>query len=367
MDGTGSACPPTCGPDSAAPSDDGTWFVLDGSHNRVVHLDSTGRYLDQIPLASGVEQLHRLSDGTLVAVAKGSALLVVPAGERARTVTVQGLSPVGLNIAYTDGPDLFMWHADVITKVRFSPDYRSAELDAEQAPVQLRFELGHADLVSGEGVGVRLTFPSSYLITGRLTPLGAAGWALLLSGSDAQTPVNALIRLDGDGNVTQQSGVDLSTARSTYGPSLRSVPGRLLLALPRLDGLDLYAERLPDPTPPAGGQSAGVEPAQPKGAAGGCNGPGPRSTAGPVRIDVVTADGVPVPRCAKVDPRQWLRLVNRSWLPAGVRVGRFAFTLQPGQAHTIEADVGSYLARGSHHIRTRVLGTTATGGEVIVL
>jgi hypothetical protein len=86
-------------------------------------------------------------------------------------------------------------------------------------------------------------------------------------------------------------------------------------------------------------------------AAGVCeHAPGARVT---LRIE----PDAPNPRCASVDGRQWLRVVNSTdeyggpahpvtlvWIPGQT------FTLQPGQSKTFPQHFAAYLARGVHDL-----------------
>lgn len=103
------------GPDYGARMADGTWWFLDGAKQRLAHFTAGGGYLgavdldaDQLVNGNFPYQLpHILGDGTLVAIAPGTALLAM----RDDQVTVFD-APGDWYPVYGDGTSLYGWGAD---------------------------------------------------------------------------------------------------------------------------------------------------------------------------------------------------------------------------------------------------------------
>jgi hypothetical protein len=369
LEGTEPLCPPTCGPDSAAPAPDGTWWVLDTAKRRFAHLSRRGAFLGQVPLPAGVpvpEHLEALADGTLLALS-GDRLVRLDLG----TVTVLPLTGVTSStprLLYVLGSDAWLAADDG------SQRFAHLDLDGDGAgasfattgpavsPVTVTSHPERLEVrFTGSEHPVDLTFGPDDAVTWQLAPAGdtaEAGTYVLLRATAGRS---ALVLVRPDGRVTQQSGFDQYPARSTAGPSLREAQGALLLALPERDGLHLY-ERLGGdeaPLPPASGVRAdGVqEPSSVDAAA--CESP-PGAV---VELVVTGPDGVPQPRCSQVRRDQRLRLSNRSWTPVAARVGRYAYRLGPGESRDVPGPVSGYLADGAHAI---ALSAGATGPVVVV-
>jgi hypothetical protein len=80
---------------------------------------------------------------------------------------------------------------------------------------------------------------------------------------------------------------------------------------------------------------------------------------GPVAVLQINPD-VPFPRCQRVQPEQWLRLVNRAHQPAVVRLAGFELMLEPGEEATIDQPFGTYLEPGVHLVPISVYAGNAT-------
>jgi hypothetical protein len=80
---------------------------------------------------------------------------------------------------------------------------------------------------------------------------------------------------------------------------------------------------------------------------------------GPVAVLQINPD-VPFPRCQRVQPEQWLRLVNKADQPADVRLAGFELSLEPGEEATIDQPFGTYLELGVHLVAISIYAGNAT-------
>lgn len=67
---------------------------------------------------------------------------------------------------------------------------------------------------------------------------------------------------------------------------------------------------------------------------------------------------IPSPRCARATPKQRLKVINRTEGEMRFWIGKYEFTLQPGEEQVVDAEFSTYLAPGVHRI-----STTAYMGE----
>jgi hypothetical protein len=80
---------------------------------------------------------------------------------------------------------------------------------------------------------------------------------------------------------------------------------------------------------------------------------------GPVAVLQINPD-VPFPRCQRVQPEQWLRLVNKADQRADVRLAGFELMLEPGEEATIDQPFGTYLEPGVHLVAISIYAGNAT-------
>ena len=71
------------------------------------------------------------------------------------------------------------------------------------------------------------------------------------------------------------------------------------------------------------------------------------SVDGPV-VEFRIEPGIPDPRCARVEPDQHLKVVNKSDGPLDLTIGTYSSHLEPGGETVIDALFGDYLAPGVH-------------------
>lgn len=61
---------------------------------------------------------------------------------------------------------------------------------------------------------------------------------------------------------------------------------------------------------------------------------------------------IPSPRCARATPEQRLEVMNRTEQELRFWIGGYEYSLQPNQEQVIDAELGTYLAPGVHHVST---------------
>lgn len=337
VDGVGPACPPACGPDSAAPSQTGTWWVDDVAHHRLVEVTRTGQLLRSIAVTGAVEHLHATTTG-LVGIVDGDRVLVVDGGK----ASVRDVGATGaLSIAYVQGQQPWLSDGGALRSLPLE----GGGLQPGTAPLTAQLSRDAVVLSLSGGPRVRLTHEAEDLSATYAADDDGSFWVLLASGSRS-----SLVHLRTDGTISQEPGFDAFPARTTAGPSMHAVQGRLVLALPERDGLHLYERtRAAPPLPAVGRTVAGIE---------ADDGDGPPASPCFAMVDapvtsllIGTPDAVPSPRCAQLPASRRVRVSNAGWDVLGVRLGRYAFVLQPGESRLLDARLPSYLATGYHHVR----------------
>lgn len=249
VDTSGSTCPPGCGPDSAAPGPDGTWWVLDSVKHRLAQfaVDGSLRDVVSIPAAvdgvgtGGIHGVRVLDDGRVL-VGDADRLIEVHDGQlRAISLSNAAGGIVGDDgmQAYTDtGPVKDGLGAGDATDVTPGPlRLRKAGTPFALSTVGTTLVVDWLNEVDDSVAHqTRLDVGEGFDYTWASDSVGLVFLIRAIADSRAR-----IVHLDYDGQVTSEPGPDPQPSRMDGLPALRTNSlGWTGLALAEDDGLHLY-------------------------------------------------------------------------------------------------------------------------------